>query len=352
MTAPLAPLAATAPRGQIASLQALRAVAAIMVVLFHLHVYTVPQVLGAGHGLTPAFAMGYAGVEIFFVLSGFIMVLVHRHQFGQPQHARAFMTRRIERIYPFFWVILTIVIAGRFATEGVLPSANEALRAVFLWPSAGEPIIEVAWSLTFEMMFYIVFSLLLLNLRLGFAVGALWFGACAVSAISGYQGWGHDLILSAYNLLFLFGICASLGVPYLPSELALPLLLGGILLFLAVGLSEAYGGVDWHTGLRTVLYGLGAAAMVTSLVVLERAGRLRVPRAFVFLGDASYAIYLVHITAMTLTVKVLLAAGGDRLGVPLTAAVVLSGALVAGSLAHVLLERPLMRWLRGRRAAR
>ncbi len=342
----------TPQRAQVASLQALRAVAAIMVVLFHLHVYTIPQVLGTGQGLTPAFAMGYSGVEIFFVLSGFIMMLVHRHQFGQPQHAPAFLMKRIERIYPFFWVILALVIAGRFATEGTLPSVSEALRAVFLWPTAGAPIIEVAWSLTFEMMFYIVFSLLLLNLRLGMVVGALWFGACAVAAVYGYQGWGHDLILSAYNLLFLFGICASLGVPYVPAELALPLLLAGIVLFLTVGLSEAYGGVVWHTGLRTVLYGLGAAAIVTSLVVLERAGRLKVPRLLVFLGDASYAIYLVHITAMTLVVKVLLAAGIDRLGAPLTAALVLLGALVAGSLAHLLLEKPILRWLRARRAAR
>jgi exopolysaccharide production protein ExoZ len=333
------------------SLQALRAVAAIMVVLFHLQVYTIPVVMGRGEGLWPAFAMGYAGVEIFFVLSGFIMVLVHRHQFGQTRNALPFVWRRVERIYPVLWIVLAILIALRFFDDGTLPSPNEALRAFTLWPTAGAPVLEVSWSLTFEMLFYLIFALFIVNLRVGVLVGGLWFAASFVSAVTGYQGWGATLLLSPYNVLFLLGILAALAFRQLGPRLAGAALLTGAALYLSVGLAEVYGALILEMGHRTLAYGIGAMAIVAGLAALELGGRLRVPVVLRFLGDASYAIYLVHVMAMTVAVRLLTELGlANVLGVIPMAVLAIAGALIGGSIAHLLVERPLLRWLRARRA--
>ena len=84
----------------LAGLQCGRAVAAVMVAIFHANVFLLPSKFYAGEGAGAAFNFGYAGVEFFFVLSGFIMVLVHRRDFGQPSKAVVFLRKRIVRIYP------------------------------------------------------------------------------------------------------------------------------------------------------------------------------------------------------------------------------------------------------------
>jgi len=92
------------------SLQALRAVAAILVVLFHMNVYTIPFVLGAD-ALWSGLNMGYSGVEIFFVLSGFIMYYVHRKDIGKKGVVFDYIWKRITRIFPLFWIVILAIAA-------------------------------------------------------------------------------------------------------------------------------------------------------------------------------------------------------------------------------------------------
>jgi exopolysaccharide production protein ExoZ len=332
------------------SLQALRAIAALMVVVFHLQVYTVPVVLGHPDRLWTGFGMGYSGVEIFFVLSGFIMVLVHGDQFGQPRLAWQFLMRRVERIYPMLWIVLVGLIALRWLDSGALPTASEALRAFTLWPTAGEPVLEASWSLTFEMLFYLVFALLLLHRRFGAFIAGFWFTLCLVSAVSGYVGPGAELLLSPYNALFLFGILSAQVFREMRPLQGLGVFVLGVTLYLHVGLGEAYGTLVLDTGFRTVVYGVAAAGIVSGLAAVDIAGRLKVPGVLRFLGDASFSIYLVHVMVMTIVVKVLISLQLDTiLGLPAIAAVLILASLALGCLAHVALERPVLRWLRARR---
>jgi exopolysaccharide production protein ExoZ len=336
------------PAHKLESLQALRAVAAIMVVFFHLHVYTVPVVLNHPDRLWAGFGMGYAGVEIFFVLSGFIMVLVHRHQFGQPRHMLPFIARRIERIYPLLWIVLIALIGLRALAGDGLPPLTETVRAFTLWPTAGTPILEPSWSLTFEMLFYLIFALFILDLRIGLVVAAIWFGLCLLSAITGYQGQGASLLLSPYNLLFLFGIVAALWFRRLDRAQARVAVLAGIVIYLVIGLGEVYGTLTLDKGLRTLVFGMAAVGIVAGLAALDMAGRIRTPRVLLILGDASYAIYLVHVMVMTVLAKALIKIGIAGY-LPLTALILVIGALICGTLAHFLLERPVLQWLRSRR---
>lgn len=158
-------------------LQGGRAVAAIMVAIFHANVFLLPTGFYGGQTAGAVFNFGYAGVEFFFVLSGFIMLLVHRRDFGHAEQAGAFLKKRVLRIYPIYWLVLLFLLAIYFASPGRGPDhAREPMAIVtsfLLWPTVQGPIMQVAWTLQHEMLFYLVFAVMILHLRIGIAVFGL-----------------------------------------------------------------------------------------------------------------------------------------------------------------------------------
>ena len=123
--------------------------------------------------------------------------------------------------------------------------------------------------------------------------------------------------------------------------------------FVTVGLLDTYRVTDIGHTARTLSFGIAATAAVIGLAALEWRGRLRAPRWLSFLGDASYAIYLVHIVALPVITRLMMAAGLNTLLPPFAGyAVLVASAVAAGSLAHVMVERPLGRAIRNRRTRR
>ena len=171
-----------APRvGRLDGLQAGRAVAALMVVAFHANVFILPDKLYDGATAGASFNMGYAGVEFFFVLSGFIMYYIHVNDFGVPERAGRFLRRRILRIYPIYWVIL-IGLLGIYAVTNSGPSHAfdpfSLVTSFLLIPTPDFPIMRVAWTLIHEMLFYIVFVAMIFSRVGGAAIFGLWMLAC------------------------------------------------------------------------------------------------------------------------------------------------------------------------------
>lgn len=327
-------------------LQAGRAIAAFMVVIFHANVYTLPTALYQGRGAGPVFSMGYAGVEYFFVLSGFIMLLVHRKDFGVPRRAWRFVARRVIRIYPIYWLVLTALVAMYFAFPALGPDYARDPSAIatsyLLLPTPQPPILELAWTLRHEMLFYLVFVLAIVDLRLGIGVFAAWMAACAFGLAADFGHYLTGFLFSPYNILFLFGMVAATQFSRVGTGLARVLLAAGLAAFLAVGLSEVFGLVRWELGPRTICYGLAAMAMVTGLA----AGAVPIPRILVLFGDASYSLYLVHIPAMSLFVKIAVRIGAPWGLPPLAMLVVLVVfCAVAGLAMHLIVERPLLAFL-------
>jgi peptidoglycan/LPS O-acetylase OafA/YrhL len=325
---------------QLGSLQVLRAVAALMVVFFHLNVYTLPEVART-EPLWAGFNMGYAGVEIFFVLSGFLMYHVHAPDFGLPGRLPRYALKRVVRILPFFWLVLAGVVALRVASGQSFPDTRSIIVSMLLLPDETHHLLGVQWTLSFEMFFYFIFGIAILDSRIGIALGALWFGASAAAMFLPGAPFGSDFLVSPYNLLFLFGILAGRYWRHV-SRFTLPMLLAGITLYLAVGLAEAIGGLEFSKSLRTVLFGLGATAIVAALVSLEDTGRLRIPSVLIFLGDASYSIYLTHITAMSAAVVSLRVAGLGGMNEVILGPVLIAAAVTAGALVHIFVERSLL----------
>lgn len=341
------------------TLQAGRAFAAIAVVLFHANTFFIPERLYPGQIISPALNAGFAGVEYFFVLSGFVMMLVHQRDIGMPQQTFAFLQKRIIRIYPFYWANLLLLVLMQTLASGVgggPASTVSILTSALLIPSEGFPPLVVAWTLSHEMLFYLLFSTLILNLRLGAVLLAGWCAAIAVNAIWMKLPFPGSFLFSPHNLLFFFGMAAALLFRRLPVGVAAGMAFTGLAAFVAIAVLSVLGQLPVAIAVRTVMLGVSGFALVCGLATLELFGKVKAPPVLVLLGDASYSIYLIH--------GVTLAAGAyilNRLAIPsllpplpVYLALVV-GSVVAGVVVHLWVERPLLsslRHLRGGRRAK
>jgi exopolysaccharide production protein ExoZ len=149
------------------ALQLLRAVAATGVVISHVR-YDFLHHFGLPDGLPGFINAGAAGVDLFFVISGFVMVYSSETLFGRDRAATIFLVRRVARIVPLYWLMSALMIAY-VAARGFAASDASPTQAVlsFLFipyprPS-GEmsPVYGVGWTLNYEMFFYAVLALCL-----------------------------------------------------------------------------------------------------------------------------------------------------------------------------------------------
>jgi exopolysaccharide production protein ExoZ len=283
--------------------QALRGIAASLVV-FH-HFARLYQEGGSGPSWINASGLGdlgKCGVDIFFVISGFIMVYTTKRKVG-ARDALIFITRRSLRIYPLYWIWTTLLLvlwAGGVILRREHYSASYVIGSYLLFPSFNglnyQPLILQGWTLSFEMFFYLVFSCgILLKLRSGkllFTAVAFSVLALLSSLLAPDNGIRH-LLGDPIIAEFLYGMFAAEVLSRLPAlsntsmARALPIALmcvGGILLLCTVKLHDA-------SQMRFVFYGIPALCLVAGAVML---GSISAPRLLVYLGNCSYSIYITH----------------------------------------------------------
>lgn len=290
--------------GKLQNLQILRAVAALSVVLAHsLHEV---EGLGVGQGAAIGFGrflnLGY-GVDMFFVISGFIMLHTSLNQFGVAGAPAKFFLRRLARIAPLYWLLTTLMIAGALAAPWLLNVPLGDLRhtaASYLFVpdarGAGEvrPVMALGWTLNYEMMFYVLFAVALLaparraifGLTATMAALAL-YGVVAAPSDLRVAFWTSPIILE-----FLLGVYVALaynrGVRIGARAAAMLLGLG------LTGYLVSDVLVTQHALLRLACAGLPAAGMVLALTCGPAVRTGRLTALGVALGDASYSLYLSH----------------------------------------------------------
>lgn len=297
---------------QIATLQVGRAIAAIVVVIYHATQMTV--------GLTGPFPgssllqHGDLGVDFFFVLSGFIIChSVPGNSLG------SFIRARARRLYlPYLPVGI-----GMALFLGMIGSNMNGwswLPTLTLVP-VGNPALAVAWTLQHEIVFYAVFAAAYFSGHLvaGLMLWAILIVAAAIAGVT-------FLPLALINLEFLMGVAAAAafrggwGSALWYGPASVPLL--------------AWIGLGARNDM-SVLVGLAIAVTIVPVAQWERSRTLVIPRNVLFLGAASYSIYLVHVIAIS-TVSRLVS------GWPL----MLTGSVVTGVIAglvyHIAVERPLL----------
>ena len=340
---------AGAPAPRLLGIQAARGVAALIVVLYHAtRSLSQPQYLGHV-GLGNVFGFGHAGVDFFFVLSGFIISHVHGMDIGRPDRAARYAWRRFARIYPIYWAVTALlVLRDAFAPDAAARlTPARLLESVTLLPLGGEPMIAVAWTLQHEILFYAAFCLAILNRRLGLALVAGGIVLSLVGAISPPRDWLLYFLTSGYHLEFLMGILAARIVATGRVPAPFWLMAAGLVLFGCAAVMDVRGLITVNDPSAILLYGGGGMLLIIGLAAVDQSRRARFGATAELFGAVSYVLYLVHEVPVGLVSKL-----SARLGLlailPEWSIVTLQvlAALATAFAVHFVMERPLMSGLR------
>ena len=324
--------------------QYLRAAAALVVMFFHVSVLSQET-----WGLDPQRVdhVGAAGVDLFFVISGFIMAMIVDRP-GRFE-GREFWIRRVARVAPAYWVITVFV----FALAALAPSLFHSttadilrlLASLFFLPvdlgsGSTTPLLVVGWTLNYEIFFYAIVAVtagLFSDRRLLIASGVI-LGAVLAGIVFDPAHLSLAFYTDTILLEFLFGILifrtwketGSEGFSFAPLAV---FALGFVLLV-----------VQWErplVDLRPLFWGVPAAA-----VLYGGLGALSFKSPFLArLGDWSYAVYLTHVFVITFYVKFAIpTAPLNELPWQVHYMIMTVAAFAVAGVYYTLVERPLSRW--------
>jgi exopolysaccharide production protein ExoZ len=346
-------------RPKLVAVQVLRALAALMVAMHHAQYDAAAVAARAGQPFTYSKLLPWtAGVDIFFVISGFIMVYASADLFGRRDGPRRFLERRIARIVPLYWAVTTVFLAIAFlapaAINSAAPNLWQVIASYLFVPTVGadghvQPVYTLGWTLNYEMFFYVLFAFAIV-LQRAYAVVAvtamLMLFVVArpfVAPLSPTLAfWGDPIVLE-----FVFGMVLGLmrtrgaGLP-----LAVRLVLG------AIGLAVLHLDLvrpDAPVSLPAIAaYGIPAALLVAAAAFhRDSETPWRFERPLAALGDASYALYLVHPFAIRVLRELVLFLGAGALMGPWAfVGIALVLAVVAALAVYMLFERPTTQALR------
>ncbi|HBE92444.1 MAG TPA: acyltransferase [Gammaproteobacteria bacterium] len=338
------------PGGKIINIQALRGIAVLLVVAYHLS--KIETKYGHGELLLPKLtAIGMSGVDLFFVISGFVMVTVTRGWFQKQGSVGRFLYHRISRIYPTYWFYSLIVLAIFLYRPDIVNSSQGSnvniISSFLLLPQDQLPLLSVGWTLIHEMYFYLVFALLLLFQEKRLLPLLLIWGILV--AILPHEN-NAVLMLVTHPLTFEF-IAGALIALLLQRRVigggwvafaALPVW------FLAYSFYVYQGGELEPDGWpRVMLFGIPSVLAVYGVVAMEMKSGRQFTGWLKIIGDASYSIYLSHllvISAMGRIWSTIWQQGLLDNGVAMMA--ILLMVLIVGIISYRFLERPLMRLTR------
>lgn len=330
------------------TIQVLRGLAATAVVASHMVDATIDE--GSNWVLSPFFVSGEIGVDIFFVISGFIIYMASSGTRKKtPMH---FLVNRFWRVVPPYWAVLiaytcaALLLAVVFGDVSKVPSAESFFRSIFLWPmSPTNYVLIVTWTLSLEVIFYALFALTFLRAgpRPFFLAMFVWYLAGLASlALSGdMSGWAYPVLNSVVAEFVLGAGIAHVALTWQTRGHVLAFWIGLVAFFaLMAGALEPHGWIR-----RELLYGLPCALLVYGAVGLQ----WQWPRTFLLWGESSYLLYLIHLPFMSFVGRGIEELTGFNIYFSDFAAIatVLSAILFSAA-CTVWLERPYQRWYKRR----
>lgn len=340
-------------------IQLLRGIASILVVLMHI---TVNYEDNSGHVfLFNIFKFGGSGVDIFFVLSGFIITWSNMQYLEKPSATGTFLKRRFVRIFPIYWLIITFFLIMQLALPAFYNThfdtgITNILQTYLLLP--GHIMLNgVSWSLTNELFFYLIFTLALLipnkkmvlNLMVGYFILLIVVAIAFPQAIAANPYM--EMLLFPMNMEFLMGIFIVLIVKTVPVKWIYPLLVTGIIIFTSGAVLDNAGIAVVSTASspvlnRVLLFGIPSFLIILAVVKLEQSKTIRMHNIFLHLGDASYSIYLLHLPVVAAFFKLTARFNIDNAAVLFILSCLLIVAVcAAGIFIYHKIEKPLIKKL-------
>jgi exopolysaccharide production protein ExoZ len=339
---------------RILSIQYLRACAALMVVFHHARDqftnFPAPFHTTAGQ----------AGVDLFFVISGFVMVFVTTTRERLP---RQFLESRATRIIPIYW-FYTVSCFLLLCVEPQLFSANEASarhlilsllfvpHAIAAIPGELNPLVKLGWTLNYEVFFYVAFAAAMF-------VAAPWrilittcmlAGLIAARPVGSILGLHFDGVAAFYSnqIIGEFALGMLIARAYLNHKLnwigPVPAV---ILIIFAFG--SMVVGAPYMATARLAVFGLPAAMILVGALAIESRGAIGRWPILLLIGDASYSLYLVQIFPIAvlryLWRRLDLSVHGWPWAILFVACSILAAVLLA-LFSYLTIERPSLRWLR------
>ncbi len=332
-------------------LQWLRALAATEVAICHSDLLTKHFSNFRIGSLTWYYPLSGMGVELFFVLSGYIICI----RAPSIDNGGRFLLSRILRLYPMYWIFTSLVLVAYFINPAWrLASADldllHLLKSYLILPQDGFPLLTVGWTLEHEMLFYVTVSLMMLlwglkghrPLILAFVLGAMGFIGCTLGSGPLPSIWAF-YIFSPYMFAFGFGWLLKYSENLEWRARSASLLGYAAIVAAALWLGTDRG--DW------LIYRISVASLLFVVIITWRrifVADNAINRAVWQLGDASFSIYLSHWFVLSAIGKVLGAAHLPAIAdVPVRVVFILVSVGI-GYAFYIALELPIDRWLRQR----
>jgi exopolysaccharide production protein ExoZ len=297
------------------SIQFLRGFAALAVVIHHtggyVKRYFEPNLLFADK-----FSIGFAGVDLFFVISGFIIHFTSKKYLDNPSKLKEYLQKRFIRVYPIYWIITTILFFSSWLIVLLLnknifsigyPNTFLAYIQTYTLFPLHFAINPVTWTLSYEIFFYLCFALLIISKR-------LWIIPALILAISFYNIFisvpetievklnYFNFIFSGYNFEFMLGFL----IYQFYKKIKLSSIISVILLISAISIIVLFGYEigDYDSYKRVLTFGLPSGLILLAFLNLEQNKAISFPKFTIVLGDTSYALYLIHFPMMLFMNKI------------------------------------------------
>ncbi len=325
-------------------IEACRGIAAIMVLAYH-----IIRHFDANYGLplaAQAIHFGHAGVDLFFVISGFVILMVHYPDIGKRPMLGRYLQRRATRLLPVYWVALGVQLVLTYIAGHSESTAHIIINLLPL-PTTSGPIVEVSWTLQFELLFYIVFAVLIISRMAGAIVAALWFAGALVAALFQWTPPLPGAFYHSFILEFLVGMAVAWYFRRTEIFAYRTIATIGVLTFAATAIADDMNWIYGYGQLARLCYGLSSGAIILGGAGASRSAVVQLPALLQTLGSASYSLYLFHFIFVGLFWKTLIATGWNmKLSPLISCPICIVFTIVGGVLVSRLVEYPLINMAR------